>query len=173
MSAELVGVVFVVLVGAIGALLIREARQRRRNAVLLGLLSSFGPAVAAGNADPEILVGWAEVAKTARRLFPDTFHQLDVAANGHFPFSGQVVEASHARWTAKWLAWERQHDLEYKRRTNEAEAAVEQAGDDRRDVLRTQLAAINQEKLQTYQDRYEHYVRVGKALASLDEPLDE
>ena len=168
MSAPLLGVLIVAVAG-IGALAIREARQRRRDAVRIGLLSTFGPAAVAGKADPERLVAWAEVVQTARRLFPDECAELDAAAGGHFPFSPELIEAAHARWTADWLAWERQHDLEYRRRAREVEAMADTqtAGDP--DAIRERLAAVTQEKLQTYQDRYEHYVRVGKAIAALEE----
>ena len=170
MAGALVGSLLVAVVAGIGLLVLLEVRHRRRDAVLVGLLSSFGPAVAAGRADPERLVAWADLARTARRVFPEAFTQLDLAAGGRFPFSRELIEEAHARWTADWLAWERQHDLEYKRRASDAEAAV--AGSETADTQRERLAAINQEKLQTYQDRYEHYVRVGKAIAALNEGND-
>lgn len=169
MTAELVGVLFVAVAATIGGLMVREARQRRRDAVLLGLLSSFGPAVAAAKQDPHDLVAWSEVAQTARSLFPNAFQRLDSAAGGRFPFSGKLIEATHARWTADWLAFERQHDLEYKRRSADAEAEALASGIEEGEGLRTRLAAITQEKFQTYQDRYEQYVRVGKAIAALGE----
>ena len=165
----MLGGVLALIVAVLGILVVREARQRRRDAVLLSLLSALGPAVLDSKASPERLVAWAEVARTARSLFPDAFTQLDAAAGGQFPFSQQLVEAAHARWTADWLAWERQHDLKYKQRAAEVESEHEAAGESERNALRDRLAAITQEKLQTYQDRYEHYVRVGKAIAALDE----
>jgi len=174
MTAEGVAILFVVVaVGvAVGALVIHEARQRRRDAVLIGLLSSFGPAVVEGKRDPHSLVAWAEVARTARLVFPDAFCRLDNAAGGRFPFSPTSIDAAHARWTADWLAWERQHDLEYKNRANQAEGDVLATDREGSEELRSRLAAITQEKLQTYQDRYEHYVRVGKAIAALAESSD-
>ena len=168
MSDPLVGGLLIVAVAGTGALVAREARRRRRDAVLMGLLSGLGPAAAAGRVDPERLVAWTEVVRAARRLFPDAFAELDAAAGGRFPFSQELIEAAHARWTAEWLAWERQHDLAYRQRTREAETSPEASGADG-EALKERLAAITQEKLQTYQDRYEHYVRVGKAIAALEE----
>ena len=171
-AAGLLAVVVVLAAGAGGALLLAEIRRRRREHALLQLLATFGPAVAAGHADPERFVPWSAVAQTARALFPEAFARLDAASGGRFPFSRQAVEAAHARWTADWLAWELQHDLEYKERAAAAESALAQADGDAAEALRARLAAVNQEKLQTYQDRYARYVRVGKAIAALDDAAD-
>ncbi len=162
-------IVGLLVVVVIGGLLIRELRQRRREELLVRLLESFAPAISQGKTDPQGLVAWSEVAQSARRLFPVAFTQLDAASGGRFPFSRELVQAAHARWTADWLGWERQHDLEYKQRASVAETALDQAGDEDTSTLRAELAAINQEKLQTYQDRYENYVRVGKAIAALED----
>ncbi len=153
-------------------LLLSELRRRRQEAALLHLLATFGPAVAAGQTDPERFVAWCAAARTARALFPEAFARLDAASGGQYPFSREAVEAAHARWTADWLAWERQHDLEYKERAAAAEAALEEAAGDAAEALRARLAAVNQEKLQTYQDRYARYVRVGKAIAALEDGGD-
>lgn len=171
-GAGLLAVVVLLAAGVGVALLLPELRRRRREQALLQLLATFGPAVAAGHADPERFVAWSEVARTARALFPDAFARLDTASGGRFPFSRQAVEAAHARWTADWLAWERQHDLEYKERAAAAESALAGADPDAAEALRARLAAVNQEKLQTYQDRYERYVRVGKAIAALENGPD-
>ena len=64
------------------------------------------------------------------------------------------------------MAWERQHDLDYKRRASAAEAELSRAGETDPATVRARLAAIGQEKLQTYQERYEEYVRIGKAIAA-------
>ena len=74
----------------------------------------------------------------------------------------------HARWTTQWLAWERDHDLEYKRRATELEVELEGASRARSTVLRARLAEVEQEKLLRYQERYEEYVRVGKAIGKLE-----
>ena len=106
------------------------------------------------------------VAATARVLFPDTFKELDAANGAQFPFPGTVIEDVHARWTTQWLVWEREHDLEYKRQASRAEAALASASAAVR--LQSQLVAIEQEKLQRYQERYEEYVRVGRAMGKLE-----
>lgn len=171
-GAGILAVVVLLAAGAGTALLLPELRRRRREQALLQLLAAFGPAVAAGHADPERFVAWSEAARTARALFPEAFARLDAASGGRFPFSRQAVEAAHARWTADWLAWERQHDLEYKERAAAAESALARAEGDAAETLRARLAAVNQEKLQTYQDRYARYVRVGKAIAALEDGPD-
>jgi len=81
-----------------------------------------------------------------------------------FPFSRARLEAAHAQWTAEWLAWERSHDREYKRRAAEAEhqLALVPSPD-----ARLTLESIEREKLALYQRRYEEYVRVAKALDAL------
>ena len=157
---------------ALGLLLLLEARRRRREQVLLQLLSGLGQAVVAARSDPEALVAWAEVARTARAAFPEASAKLDAAAGGRFPFSRELIEAAHARWTADWLAWERQHDVEYKERVAAAEQALDAAPEGGQAALQLRLAAVNQEKLQTYQEHYEHYVRVGKAIGAIGETLD-
>ena len=71
-------------------------------------------------------------------------------------------------WSPQWLAWEREHDLEYKRRATELEVELEGASPVRSTVLRARLAEVEQEKLLRYQERYEEYVRVGKAIGDLE-----
>lgn len=159
------------LQAALGGLLLLEVRRRRRERAQLQLLAEFGPAVVAARQDPEALVAWSEVARAARNAFPDACARLDAAAGGRFPFSRELVEAAHARWTADWLAWERQHDVEFKEREAAAQQALDGAAPDAAGTLRLRLAAVGQEKLQTYQERYEHYVRVGKAIGAIGEQL--
>ena len=53
-----------------------------------------------------------------------------------------------------------------------AEQALDAAAADEAAALQLRLAAVNQEKLQTYQERYEHYVRVGKAIGAIGEQLE-
>ena len=80
-----------------------------------------------------------------RKLFPEAFHRLDAVCEGRFPFSAALVEAAHAKWTSEWLAWERQHDLDYKRRASAAEAELSRAGETDPATVRARLAAIDQE----------------------------
>ncbi len=82
-----------------------------------------------------------------------------------FPFGSERIQAAHAQWTADWLAWERTHDAEYKLKA----AAVEEelARSEGSPLVRARLDAIEREKLERYQRRYEEYVRIGKALQAL------
>ena len=168
-STDVVGAVVGFVIVVIGVVLVRELHQRRRAELLVRLTAVFAPAIAQAKTDPRGLVAWAEVARVARKLFPEAFNRLDAASEGRFPFSAELVEAVHAKWTSEWLAWERQHDLEYKRRASAEEAELGRVGETDAGTVRAQLAAIEQEKLQTYQERYEEYVRVGKAIAALEE----
>ncbi|HZR22084.1 MAG TPA: hypothetical protein VFA59_00760, partial [Vicinamibacterales bacterium] len=72
-----------------------------------------------------------------------------------FPFSADFIQAIHSQWTADWLAWELTHDAEYK-------VKVAEAANDR-----LKLEAVEREKLDRYQRRYQEYVQVGKALHAL------
>ena len=166
MSADVVGAVVGLVIALIGVVLVRELRERRREDLRIRLIAVFAPAIAQARADPRGLVAWAEVARVTRKLFPEAFHRLDAVCEGRFPFSAALVEAAHAKWTSEWLAWERQHDLDYKRRASAAEAELSRAGETDPATVRARLAAIDQEKLQTYQERYEEYVRIGKAIAA-------
>jgi hypothetical protein len=140
----------------------RDAASRSRTSALLDL---FAPALAAAQQDPRAYVVWQPIARIARQLFPGECAALDRAAGGAFPFSAEQIQAAHARWTADWLAWERAHDAEYKRRA--AAAAADLAASGNSQAARGALDAVEQEKLDLYQRRYAEYVRVAKALQSL------
>lgn len=149
--------------------LLVESRRRRREQTLTALLSTFGPAIARVQTEPRELVTWANLAKTARTLLPEMFEELDAASGGRFPFPAAIIEDVHDRWTSQWLGWEREHDLEYKKRAQQVESVLKQAAAQDAVALHAQLAPIEQEKLQRYQERYEEYVRVGKAIGSLED----
>jgi hypothetical protein len=136
-----------------------EDRERSRQ---LQLLTLFAPAQAAATDNPRQLLAWAPVARLARELFPAECAALDRAAGTRFPIDREAAQTAHARWTSDWLAWERTHDTDYKLK---ALAAQEQA--DAPAVVRARLDAIEREKLDLYQRRYEEYVRIGKALQAL------
>jgi hypothetical protein len=138
----------------------RDARVDDRAALLLQL---FAPAVAQAHGDPRVYVAWQPLARTARQLFPAEIALLDRAAGAAFPFAAADVQAAHAQWTADWLAWERAHDAEYKRRAAQAHAELA-AGDA---SARARIDAVEQEKLDLYQRRYAEYVRIAKALQSI------
>ena len=161
---------FIALVVAVGvALLLREMRHRHRDSTVLKLIGIFGPSIARVQVEPRELPAWAGVARSARRVFPEAFSRLDAAGRGSFPFSSQFIEGAHARWTAVWLAWEREHDLTYKRLASEVEVELAQASSEQARLLEARFGEIEQEKLQRYQERYEEYVRIGKAFAALEQ----
>jgi hypothetical protein len=140
-----------------------ELRRTRDDANAAALLGLFATAAAEARSDPQRLLAWQPAVATARRLFGAAMRRLDVAAGGAFPFGDSLAKEAHARWTASWLAWERAHDEEYKLKAAAIEASIARgdAG------ARTRLAAVEREKLERYQQRYEEYIRVGKALAAL------
>ena len=141
------------------------SRSERAREHALQLLAIFAPAVSAAAHDPRAILVWHPLAQTARQIFPEALAQLDAAAGGVFPFSAERLQSAHAHWTADWLGWERAHDAEFKVKT----AAVEQeiAASGTSPLLRAQLDAVEREKLELYQRRYEEYVRVAKALQAL------
>ena len=140
------------------------ARDEQRRAHTTALLQLFAPAMGAVQQDPRALLVWQPLARSARALSPDAFAALDGASGATFPFTTEMLQAAHARWTADWLAWERSHDATYKRKALEAQHAL---GDTASAGARAQLEAIEQEKLDLYQRRYEEYVRVARALQAL------
>ena len=140
----------------------RAAAARDR---ALGLLGVLAPAMGAADADPRALLAWQPVVKTARQLFPAEFEALDRAAGAPFPFTPARIEAAHARWTSDWLAWERTHDAEYRLKAAVEEREVEASGGS--PLARARLEAVEREKLERYQRRYEEYVRVAKALQAM------
>jgi hypothetical protein len=134
-------------------------RERSRQ---LQLLTLFAPAAAAAADDPRQLLAWAPVARLGRELFPAECAALDRAGGRRFPIDRETAQAAHARWTSDWLAWERTHDSEYKLKALAAQGLPEPP-----DVVRARLDAIEREKLDLYQRRYEEYVRIAKALQAL------
>ena len=98
------------------------------------------------------------LARALRVVIPDAFDALDRAGGATFPFTTERIQAAHVQWTADWLSWERAHDAEYKARAAEAQASP------------ARLDAIEREKLETYQRRYEEYIRVARALQALIAP---
>jgi len=134
---------------------LRAAREEQARTRALSVAQAFAPAMAASLTDPRVLLTWQPLARSMRALMPDVFERLDKAGGATFPFPVERIQAAHAQWTAEWLAWERAHDAEYKTRAAEAEG------------LRQKLDLIEREKLETYQRRYEEYIRVARALQAL------
>jgi hypothetical protein len=133
----------------------------------LAIVSAFAPAVVAAAQDPRAIVAWQPIVHAARALFPDEFAAIERAAGTAFPFSSEIVHQAHARWTTDWLAWERSHDVEFKRR---AAAAQPDAGAPVTAAARAALDAIENDKLELYQRRYAEYVTVAKSLQALSGP---
>lgn len=146
-----------------------DIHRQGREATLLRLLATFAPAAAAAQQDPKQLVVWHPLAQTSRKLFPDAFAALDAAAGGAFPFSKEQLKAAHARCSADWLAWERAHDAEYAVKAAQVQDEIDRTQGPASPLLRTRLAAIDQQKLERYQQRYEEYIKTAKALAAFAE----
>lgn len=144
---------------------LRAARDEASRGRAMLLLQVFSPALAAARADPRALLVWQGLARTARQLFPAELATLDRASGATFPFTTDELQAAHSQWTADWLAWEHTHDLEYRLKA----AIVEQeiAANPSSPVARAKLDAVDREKLEVYQRRYQEYVRTAKALQAL------
>ncbi len=140
----------------------REEQQRNRE---LSLAALFAPAIERAREDPRVLLTWQPLATTLRARFGAEFAALDAASGGTFPFSREFLADAHARWTADWLAWEKAHDAAYKLKALVVQQELR--GDTTSEVGRAKLDAVEGEKLELYQRRYEEYVRVGKALQGL------
>lgn len=148
--------------------IVSELRGRRDGGADLRtaqLLQTFAPGIAAVQSDPRALLVWQPLARTARQMFPAEFAALDRAAGGVFPFGREHFEAGHARWTTEWLTWERSHDAEFKMKAAAVEHELAASGGS--PLVRARLDAVEREKLETYQRRYEEYIRTAKALQAL------
>ncbi len=146
----------------------REQRREHQQRIVAQLLTAFMPAVA--RAEPRELLAWRNPADAVRELFPEAVATIEARTGERFPFPRAVVEDAHAQWTADWLAWERQHDTAYRERAAILEAELHASGDDdAATAVRAKIAALEDDKLQTYQRRYEEYVRVGNGLIALTE----
>lgn len=162
-------ILIVALIGVVLLVAERARRDRRRQheeRLAAMLLTSLAPAAA--RSEPRDLLAWRDAAAAARRLFPDAVDAIETRTGEAFPFPHAVVDNAHARWTAEWLAWERRHDADFKERASGLEAELQAAGSPP-SAIRARLAALDDEKLQAYQQRYEEYVRIGNGLAALRE----
>lgn len=145
----------------IGDLVERQSRQ----AGILQILATFAPSAAAVQRDPKQLLAWYPAVQTSRKLFPGAFRELDRAAGGAFPFTRDQLQAAHARCSSDWLAWEHANEAEFALKTAQVQDEIDRAGQ-ASPLLRTRLAAIEQQKLQGYQQRYEEYIKTAKAIAA-------
>jgi hypothetical protein len=141
------------------------AARRDEGGRRLQLMALFAPAIAAAVDDPRVLLTWQPLARAARTLWPSDFQALDQAAGALFPFSPDQIQAAHARWTTEWLTWERAHDADFKLKTLLLQQELGDAAATA--VGRGRLEAIEREKLESYQRRYEEYTRVSRALQAL------
>lgn len=161
-----VGIVAAAIVA--GAALIASALARRnetrRPADPLAVIAMFAPGIIAAQSDPRALLVWQPLARMARQLNPELFTSLDRASGGMFPFTAAQIQAAHAQWTTDWLKWERAHDAEFKMKAVALEQDLAAQGSS---AMRARLEAVEREKLESYQQRYEEYVRVAKALQAL------
>jgi len=143
---------------------LKAARTDASRGRALEIFTAFFPAAGAAADDPRAVLVWEPLARTARKLFPDEFGQIERANGTPFPFGLERIQAAHAQWTADWLAWEGAHDAEFKLKAaaieQELSASPSPAG-------RARLDAVEREKLDRYQRRYQEYVRVAKALQQL------
>lgn len=148
--------------------MIRDWFERReRDATILALLQTFGPAQAAALQDPKQLLTWYPLAEASRKLFPQAFSALDGATGGRFPFTKEAIERAHARVSSDWLAWEMAHDEEYRLKAATVEQELRRAEGDAAALARARLDRVQHEKIERYQQRYEDYVRTSKALQAL------
>lgn len=172
MSTTALALIIGVLIAAALAMHLtrRDLERRHRERLAMTFLTRVAPVVA--RADPRELLAWRGIAHTIRRMHPDIVADLEQVSGNRFPFSVALIEGAQARWTAEWLAWERQHDADYKVRARTAEVKLLADGLDVTREGRARLAAIENEKLQSYQQRYEEYVRVASALKALDDTND-
>ena len=154
--------------GAAAAWMVSRAlavsRAEGSRARVLQLMELFAPGLAAAD-DPRALLSWQPLAAAARKLYAEEFALLDQATGSTFPFSTEQIQAAHARWSAAWLAWEVTHDAEYKLKVAALEEELGAAGSS--PLVRARLEAVQREKLDRYQRRYEDYTRVSKALRKL------
>ncbi|HEX2443279.1 MAG TPA: hypothetical protein VHJ77_04985 [Vicinamibacterales bacterium] len=147
-------------IGGTALILSLQIRRSRDDFTAAALLTLFAPAPLEVREDPRRLLDWQPTVDVARRLFGPAMERLDAAAGRPYPFGPAEAREAHARWTSAWLAWERAHDEEYKLKASAAEAAGGTG-------VRAAVGAIERDKLERYQRRYEEYVRIGKALAAL------
>ena len=142
----------------------RDRRREHEANLAIVLLTSLAPAAA--RAEPRDLLAWRAAAESARRMFPGAVGAIERQTGEAFPFSHGMIDDAHARWTAEWLTWERSHDVGFKERASALEAELRAAGD-AAPAVRARLAALEDEKLRVYQQRYEEYVRIGNGLTAL------
>jgi hypothetical protein len=162
------GLIVAIAIVVMGGQIVRELKrhgEEQRRARQLSVAALFAPALSQVQDDPKALLTWQPLSKALRVQFPEEFAALDAAAGSTFPFSKELIASAHATWTADWLAWERTHDAAFKVKALAAQHELQ--GSTEPALTRAKLDAVEREKLDLYQRRYEEYVRVGKALQAL------
>jgi len=170
LSLVIAALIVAAAIGAAAFVIATELRAARAEATrtrMLTILQTFAPGIEAARADPRAMLVWQPLARAVRQLFPTECAALDKAAGGSFPFTREQVQAAHSTWTTDWLAWERAHDADYKDRA--AVAEHELAASNGSPAARARVDAIEREKLDLYQRRYQDYVQVARALQALIE----
>ena len=153
--------------GVVGLFVVILLRARRRDAQILELLATFGPVAERARSDPHVLLAWYPTAEAARRTFPEAFATIDRNGTDRFPFGALQLETAHARWTTDWLEWERDHDAEYRQKSEAIEAEIEGSAGTASQAARARLDSVERDKLERYQRRYAEYVQTSRALADL------
>ena len=159
--------VLAAICGGVGLLVVTLLRARRRDAQIFDLLATFGPVAERARSDPRALLAWYPTAEAARRTFPNAFAAIERNGTNRFPFGAAQLEAAHARWTTDWLEWERNHDAEYRQKSEAIEAELDRSTGVASQAARTRLETLERQKLARYQRRYEEYVQTSRALANL------
>ena len=159
--------VLAAICGGVGLLVVTLLQARRRDAQIFDLLATFGPVAERARSDPRVLLAWYPTAEAARRTFPDAFAAIERNGTNRFPFGAAQLEAAHARWTTDWLEWERNHDAEYRQKSEAIEAELDRSTGVASQAARTRLETLERQKLARYQRRYEEYVQTSRALANL------
>ena len=159
--------VLAAICGGVGLLVVTLLRARRRDAQIFDLLATFGPVAERARSAPRVLLAWYPTAEAARRTFPDAFAAIERNGTNRFPCGAAQLEATHARWTTDWLEWERNHDAEYRQKSEAIEAELDRSTGVASQAARTRLETLERQKLARYQRRYEEYVQTSRALANL------
>ena len=166
-ALTIAGTVLAAICGGVGLLVVTQLQARRRDAQIFDLLATFGPVAERARSDPRVLLAWYPTAEAARRTFPDAFAAIERNGTNRFPFGAAQLEAAHARWTTDWLEWERNHDAEYRQKSEAIEAELDRSTGVASQAARTRLETLERQKLARYQRRYEEYVQTSRALANL------
>lgn len=168
MMTTLIAILCALLALIVLVFLLRFDQQRQHEERLTAFLVTAIPPLIPTN-DPRAILGWANSFDTIRRLFPVVIKRIEQVSGRSFPISDDFIEAAHARCTAEWLAWERKHNAEYQEKTALLDADIGATDRMADPEIRARSARLEDEKLQSYQQRYEEYVSIGKALAELQQ----